>query len=186
VHTRASEDPILDIPVGFSGRGHGQAPRGNAPPHPPVSLEQLLATQNDMMSILMENETRCGAKRQQPRHQDWDSSYSVFLATHPSVFADAIDPLDVDNWLHMMESKFGLLHCMEFQKTLYATQQLRGSAGAWLASYITSLPTDHHIPWGEFRTTFCAHHLSMGVLRSKWKEFLDLEQGNHTMFYYTR
>jgi hypothetical protein len=44
VHTRTSEDSILDIPEGSVGRGHGQAPRDSAPPPPPVSLEQLLAT----------------------------------------------------------------------------------------------------------------------------------------------
>jgi hypothetical protein len=34
--------------------------------------------------------------------------------------------------------------------------------------------------------TFHPHHLSMGLLRSKLKEFLNLEQGNHTVFNYTR
>jgi hypothetical protein len=29
-----------------------------------------------------------------------------------------------------------LLHCTEYQKILYAVQQLRGIAGAWWASYI--------------------------------------------------
>jgi hypothetical protein len=85
-----------------------------------------------------------------------------------------------------MESKFGLLHCTEYQKTLYIAQQLRGSAGSWWASYITALTADHHLPLGEFRTTFCAHHLAMGLLRTKLKEFLDLEQGNHSVFDYTR
>jgi hypothetical protein len=41
-------------------------------------------------------------------------------------------------------------------------------------------------PWGEFRTTFHAHHLSVGLLHSKMKEFLDLEQGKHIVFDYTR
>jgi hypothetical protein len=81
---------------------------------------------------------------------------------------------------------FGLLHCTEYHKTLYAAQQLRGSAGAWWASYITALPADHHVPWNEFRTSFYAHHLSAGLLRTKLKEFLDLEQGNHSIFDYMR
>jgi hypothetical protein len=72
-----------------------------------------------------------GAERQQPRHQERDSSYSYFLATHPPVFADAADPLEVDSWLHTMESKFGLLHYTEYKKTLYVAHQLRGSGGAW-------------------------------------------------------
>jgi hypothetical protein len=70
--------------------------------------------------------------------------------------------------------------------TLYAMQQLRVATGAWWASYITTLPNDHHVPWGEFRTAFRAHHLSVGLLFSKLNEFLDLEQGNRSVFDYTR
>jgi hypothetical protein len=138
------------------------------------------------MRRLVENDECHGAERQQPRHQERDSSYSDFLATHPPVFADATDPLEVDSWLRTIESKFGLLHYIEYQKTLYAMQQLRGSAGAWWASYIAALPTDHQVPWGELCTAFRAHHLSAGLLCTKLKEFLDLEQGNHSVFDYTR
>jgi hypothetical protein len=80
----------------------------------------------------------------------------------------------------------GPLHCTEYQKTLYATQQLRGSVGAKWASYITALPVDHHVAWGEFHIAFHAYHLSTGLLHTKLKEFLDLEQGNHNVFDYTR
>jgi hypothetical protein len=189
VHTRTFEELSLDSPKGYAGRGHGQVPRGGAPPpppRPPVSLEQLLATQNDLMRRLIENDECRGAERQQPQHQERDCSYSDFPATHPLVFNNAIDPLEVDNWLCKTESKFGLLYCTEYQKTLYAAQQLRGVAGAWWVSYIATLPDDHHVPWDEFHTAFHAHHLSAGLLRSKLKEFLDLEQGNHSVFDYTR
>jgi hypothetical protein len=109
-----------------------------------------------------------------------------FLATHPPVFTDATDPLEANSWLRTMEFLFRLLHCTVYQKTLYSAQQLRGLAGAWWATYTTALPADHHVPWGEFRTTFHAYHLSTGLLRTKLKEFLDLEQGNHSVFDYTR
>jgi hypothetical protein len=112
--------------------------------------------------------------------------YLDFLATHPPVFADATDHLEADIWLHTTESKFGLLHCTQYLKTLYTTQQLRGAAGAWWASYITTLPDDHHVPWGEFCTAFRVHHLSTSLLHSKLKEFLDLEQGNPSVFNYMR
>jgi hypothetical protein len=186
VHTRTVEELNLDRPEGCVRHGRGQIPRGDAPPPPPVSLEQLLATQNDLMRRLVENDEHRGAERQQPRHQERDSSYSDFLATHPPIFADATDPLEAGSWLRTIESKFGLLNCTEYQKTLYAAQQLKGVAGAWWDSYIATLPEDHHVPWGEFHTAFRAHHLYAGQLRSKLKEFLDLEQGNHSVFDYTR
>jgi hypothetical protein len=66
VRTKTSEDSILDIPGGFVGRGRGQVPHGGAPPPAPrplVSLEQLLATQNDIMRRLVENDERHGAER---------------------------------------------------------------------------------------------------------------------------
>jgi hypothetical protein len=116
-------DSILEIPEGSIRCGHGQVPCGGAPPsppRPPVSLEQLLATQNDLMRRLVENDERRGAERQQPRHHERDSSYLDFLAIHPLVSAYATDPLEADNWLCTTESKFGLLHYTEYQKTLYA------------------------------------------------------------------
>jgi hypothetical protein len=63
VRTRTFEDSILDIPEGSVGRGCGQVPCDSAPPQPPVSLEQLLATQNDMMRRLVENDERHRAER---------------------------------------------------------------------------------------------------------------------------
>jgi hypothetical protein len=119
VRTRTIEELNRDSPEGSLRRGHGQVPRGSAPPPPPVSLEQLLVAQNNLMRRLIENDERREAERQQPRHQERDSSYSDFLATHPPIFADEIDPLEADSWLRTTESKFGLLHCTEYQKTLY-------------------------------------------------------------------
>jgi hypothetical protein len=94
--------------------------------------------------------------------------------THLPLFSEGKDPLEVDDWLYTTESKFSLLHCIEYQKTLYAAQQLRGPAGAWWASYTTALPTDHHVPWGEFCVAFRGHHLSAGTMRYKLAKFLDL------------
>jgi hypothetical protein len=191
VHTRANCDDVLNVPEGSAAHGHGcgQPSRGNAPPpppHPPVSLEQLLATRNELMTLLIQNESRCGAEQPQHlRRQDMNMSYLEFLSTHPPLFSRAKDPLEANDWLHTRESKFGLLHYTEYQKTLYATQQLRGSAGAWWASYTTVLPAKYHVPWGEFRAAFCGHHMSAGTMHHKLAQFLDLHQGNRSVYEYT-
>jgi hypothetical protein len=138
------------------------------------------------MRRLVENDEHRRAERQQPQHQERDSLYSDFLVTHPPVFADATDPLEADSWLCTTESMFGLLDYIEYQRTLYTVQQLRGTTGAWWASYIAALPANDHVLWGEFCTAFRAHHLSAGLLHNKLKEFLDFEQGNHSVFDYTR
>jgi hypothetical protein len=111
-------------------------------------------------------------------------SYSEFLVTHPPLLSGEKDPLEVDDWLCTTESMFILLHCIEYQNTMYATQQLRGPAGVWWASYTTALPADHHVPWGEFHAAFRGHHLSAGTIRRKLTEFLDLHQGNHFVYEY--
>jgi hypothetical protein len=70
------------------------------------------------------------------------------------------------------------------KKTLYAAQQLKGPAKAWWASYTAALPTNHHVPWGEFRAAFRGHHLSAGTIRRKLAEFLDLHQGDRSVYKY--
>jgi hypothetical protein len=118
VSTRTSEDSILDIPEGLVRPGSGQVRRDSAPPppRPPVSPEQLLATQNDLMRRLVGNDEHHGAECQQPQHQERDSSYLDFLSTHPPVFADVTDPLEADSWLRTKESKFGRLHCTDIKR----------------------------------------------------------------------
>jgi hypothetical protein len=66
VHTRTSEDTILDIREGSIERGRGHVPRYGAPPPPPVSLEQLLATRNDLMRRPIENDEHRGTSASNP------------------------------------------------------------------------------------------------------------------------
>jgi hypothetical protein len=66
VRTRATEDVVPNNPKGSigRGRGHGQVPHANPPPPPlraPVSIEELLATQNELMRELVQNEAHHGA-----------------------------------------------------------------------------------------------------------------------------
>jgi hypothetical protein len=61
VRTRTFEELNRDSPKGSLGRGRGQVPCGGAPPPPPDSLEQLLATQDDLMRRLVENDERRGS-----------------------------------------------------------------------------------------------------------------------------
>jgi hypothetical protein len=40
------------------------------------------------------------------------------------------------------------------------------------------------VPWGEFRVAFHGHHLSTGTMHRKLAEFLDLHQGNYSVYEY--
>jgi hypothetical protein len=133
-------------------------------------LEQLLASQNVIMHRLAKiGEHQAGHSQQHQQPQD--SSYLNFLPTQPPMFTKTTYPLEANHWIRVTDSKFRLLHCTVYQKTLYTAQQLKGSAGAWCASYTAAIPKDHHVPWGEFRTTFHSHHLLTGLLYSKLKNY---------------
>jgi hypothetical protein len=119
VHT-CTGDFGLDVPEGSGAccgaaptGPHGAAPEAPPSPPPPMSIEQLLATQNELMRVLMENLVHRGG-RHSHHQQVLESSYTNFLATHPPMFTEASDPVEVDNWLRITETKFGLLHCTEF------------------------------------------------------------------------
>jgi hypothetical protein len=118
VRTRSSKDVYDDVHE-FStrrrGTFHPNVPPPS-PPTPPVSLEQLLTPLNAIVQKLAAID-ECQAGQSQP-YQQSQESYFDFLATQPPEFAEVTDPLEANNWLRVTESKFGLLHCTELQKTL--------------------------------------------------------------------
>jgi hypothetical protein len=112
-HTTAVEDAVLDIPEGSvdCGRGHGQAPRGNPRPPPlcpPVSIEQLLATQNEIMSVLKENEARRGAGRRITSTSRTCTCPILLFSDSPAIFSRAKDPLEENDWCntHFLQEIF--------------------------------------------------------------------------------
>jgi hypothetical protein len=108
------------------------------PPPLLMSLEQLLATQNELMRVLTENLVQHEACL--PHHQQGvETSYTNFLMTHASMFAKATGPLEGDNWLHIIESKFGLLHCTALRsRRLYSRP--RNFVDPRVLGGLTSLP----------------------------------------------
>jgi hypothetical protein len=112
-----------------------------------------------------------------------ETSYTDFLATQPPTFAEAIDPLEVDNRLRIIESKFGLLHYTEIHQTLFAAQQLCGPTSAWWANFTATILDGHQVPWAEFRMTFYGHHIPAA---HKLQEFLHLQQGLSNVYEYSK
>jgi hypothetical protein len=92
-----------------------------SPPRPAVSLEQLFASHNAIMQRLAEIDERQSGRSLQCQ-QPQESSCLDFLVTHTPMFAKTTYLLEANHWLHVTESKFGLIHYSEFQKTLFAAQ----------------------------------------------------------------
>jgi hypothetical protein len=103
-----------------------------------------------------------GGNEARNNHTQAPTTYGDFVATHPLLFTEAGEPLEADNWLHVIESKFGLLHYTETQQTLFAAQQLWGDACTWCAKYTATCPKNYQVPWKEFCEAFHAHHIPTG------------------------
>jgi hypothetical protein len=100
-------------------RAAATGPRGTAPA-PPLPLPQppSLPVSNEQLPLDLVHHGVC-----EPHHPPvMDSSYTDFLVMHPPMFDEVSGPLEVDKWLRITDSKFGLLHYTEFQKTLYVAQ----------------------------------------------------------------
>jgi hypothetical protein len=152
---------------------HGTPPPP-PPPLPPVSIEQLLATQNELMRVLTENLVQHEV-RPPHRQPGVETFYTNFLVVHHLMFAEATDPLEVDNWLRNIESKFGLLHYTKFQRTLFTAQQLCGPVSAWWANFIATIQDGHQVSWAKFCTAFHGHHIPAGLMDCKLQDFLHLQ-----------
>jgi hypothetical protein len=156
-----------------------------SPLTPPISLEQLLAPLNAIVQRLTAiDEHQAGQSQQYQQLQE--SSYFNFLATQPPEFTETTDPLEANHWLHVTESKFKLLHCSEFQKTLFVAQQLRGYASAWWATYTAAIRDNHQVSLNELCTSFLERHILAGIMRRKLWEFLDLQQGTSSVYEYIK
>jgi hypothetical protein len=156
-----------------NGRAGAESSQENGNPPPPPSLAQAIASilesrdeQTELLWQLVASSAQGGnGARNAPTPAPAATTYGEFVATHPPLFTEAGEPLEADHWLRVMESKFGLLHCTEVQKTIFAAQQLRGDASAWWANYTAARPADYQVPWAEFRDAFRAHYIPAGVMR---------------------
>ena len=66
--------------------------------------------------------------RQGPEPNQY-SSFKDFMDTKPPIFREAEELLQADEWLSMIEQRFGLLRLTEGMKASYGGHQLQGPAG---------------------------------------------------------
>ncbi|WVZ48601.1 hypothetical protein U9M48_000022 [Paspalum notatum var. saurae] len=125
--------------------------------------------------------------QEKQRRDPQEISYTDFAALQPPIFTTAPDPLDADDWLRIIESKFSLLpHLSEQQKARFAAQCLHGPSGAWCASFLAMQPAGHQVTWDEFRVAFRAHYLPPSLIELKQREFRALRQGDMSVLEYVQ
>jgi hypothetical protein len=42
------------------------------------------------------------------------------------------------------------------------------------------------VQWAEFCEAFCAQHIPVGIMKSKHQEFMDLQQGDRSVYAYSK
>jgi hypothetical protein len=175
-----------------NGRGDPKPAHPNWNSPPPLTLAQAIASilescdeQTELLRQLVGNSARGGhGARNAPALAP--TTYGDFAATHPPLSIEVGEPLEADHWHWVIESKFGLLHYTEVQKTLFAAQQLRSDTSTWWANYTVTHPTDYQVSWTKFHSAFRAHHIPAGVMRKKRREFMDLKQGGRSVHHYSK
>jgi hypothetical protein len=164
------------------GTSRGREDMPNPPSIPPMLAEAIAALVNattDNTRFLREmagNQFQQQGGRAYPQGPR-ETSYLDFSETRPPLFVKAKDPLEVDEWVRVIEQKFGLICCTETQKSLFAPQQLRGPASTWWGNYVAIQPAGHQVTWDEFKLAFREHYIPEGVLHMKQEEFMRLKQG---------
>jgi hypothetical protein len=112
-----------------AGTSHGRETTPNTPLVLPTLAEVITALVNATADNTRFLHEMVGQQYQQQGGQAYpqgprETSYLDFSETRPPLFVKAEDPLEADEWIRVIEKKFGLLRCMETQKPLFVAQQL--------------------------------------------------------------
>jgi hypothetical protein len=107
-----------------------------------------------------------------------------FQWTKPPTFSHSVGPMDAGDWLKTVEKKLQVVQCNNREKVLFAAHQLVGPAVDWWATNVEAHKELETINWQEFKNSFRSHHVPLGVMKLKKKEFEDLKQGSMTVSEY--
>ncbi|WVZ90355.1 LOW QUALITY PROTEIN: hypothetical protein U9M48_036664, partial [Paspalum notatum var. saurae] len=162
-----------------NGSGHGEHDGDERLPDPPnVTLVDVLMRaetnrqdQNRLLQTLIENLGHRGGDGGHQRR-----GYDSFSRLDPPIFKVTKDPLDADHWIRIIEQKFGLMECDDYEKVTLAAHQLYDAAGAWWQGYLTQQEQGHRVNWAEFKAAFQAHHIPAGLMELKADEFRNLNK----------
>jgi hypothetical protein len=158
----------------------------NASPPPPPTLEQVLIMQAQMLQTMqqtMTNMQQAQGHQPAPQPQPRDK-FGEFQRTKSPTFSHSIEPMDADDWLKTIKKKLQVVHCNKHEKVLFASHQLEGPTANWWDTYIEAHEEPESINWQKFKNSFRSHHVLLGVMKLKKKEFEDLKQGLMTVSEY--
>jgi hypothetical protein len=138
-------------------------------------MEQLLATQNQLMQVVLQTLNQLQLNQQvHPQQPPRQSRLGEFLTTHPTTFSQAKDPMEAKDWLKSIEKKLEIAQCTDQKNVLFVAHQLFGTTADWWETYYNSHPNVGAITWNKFKARFRTHYVPCGTLKLKKKEFSEL------------
>jgi len=120
------QNPPQDEQEVSQNRGENQKVPLPPPPPPLGDLAQIIHNQ----TLILETLANALVNRQS-RGQTMNDKLTAFLRTKPPTYAGSSNPLDADDWLHVIQRKLEPFECQDRDKVLLAAHQLTGSALAW-------------------------------------------------------
>jgi hypothetical protein len=166
---------------------NGQHNNNNNNSNNNVNLEQLIATQNQLMQAVLQTLNNLQSNQQAHQQQappsppPHRSHLAEFLQTRPTTISQAKDPMEDEDWLKGVEKKLVIAQCTDHEKVLFVAHQLFGTIANWWETYCNTHADVASIMWNEFKARFHNHYVPHGTMKLKNKEFTNLRQGNMTI-----
>jgi hypothetical protein len=150
-----------------------------------MSIEQMFLMQTQAVQAIGQTLAAIQLQQQQPPPQPQmpRDKRAEFMRGHPPVFAHSSDPMDVEDWLRIVDRELHTAQCDDREKVPYGPRLLRGAAQSWRESYLATHANPDAITWEEFRDSFRQYHVPAGLMTVK-EEFLALKQGSMSVSEY--
>ncbi|KAA0032974.1 uncharacterized protein E5676_scaffold482G00290 [Cucumis melo var. makuwa] len=103
-----------------------------------------------------------------------------------TVFEDSTDPVDVKNWLNMLENCFDVMNFPEERKVRLAIFLLQKEAEGWWKSILARRSDARALDWQTFRGIFEDKYYPSTYCKAKRDDFLGLKQGLLSVAEYKR
>jgi hypothetical protein len=92
--------------------------------------------------------------------------------------------MDVDDWLKIIEKKLQVVQSTNRERVLFTAHELVGPTADWWDVNVEAHEEPESINWQELRNSFRSHHVPLGVMKLKKKEFKNLKQGSMSVSEY--
>jgi len=103
------------------GRGRGRG-RGNGD-NDPITVEELMQTQNEMMHVFMQHLQQHPPPPPPPPPVHERDKNGEFMKGRPPVCTHSADPMEADDWLRAVERQLNKAQCNDLEKVLYGSGQ---------------------------------------------------------------